>query len=98
MIKNQIKSQLLSNKYHGPYYHTFVEQTVVGAASAYQVLQAWQRHEFTDSYTPSLSTVFSHLRSKSTFISVTHFTLSATKATICLGIKKSILSAVSVPF
>lgn len=38
MIKSQIKSLLLSNKYRRSYYQLFVEKPVVGAE--YQVLQA----------------------------------------------------------
>lgn len=85
MIKSQIKSQLLSNKYHGSDYHTFVQEPVVGAAYVYPVQQAWQRHECTESYILSVRYVFS-LRSKSTFISVIHIILSERNATIWVGI------------
>lgn len=85
MIKSQITSQLLSNKYHGSYYHTFVEEPVAGAASVYQVQQAWQRHECTETNSFYTRYVFS-LRSNSTLMSVIHIILSETNATIWVWI------------
>lgn len=73
MTKSQIKSQLLSNKYHGSYYHTFVEEPVAGAASVYQVQQAWQRHECTVSNSFYVLATSSHWGQKA--LSCRSFTL-----------------------
>lgn len=48
IIKSQIKSPLLRNKYDSVSYHTFIQQPVAGAASVYQVRQATTAQDPTD--------------------------------------------------
>lgn len=86
LIKSQIKSMLLSNKYDNVSYHTFIQQAVAGAASVYQVRQALERPRLHKILQLICSSWFSTVKSESSFMSVLWFIWTKGKTIMHCGI------------
>lgn len=92
IIKSQIKSALLSNKYDSVCHHMCIQQPVAGAASVYQV---WQALECLHKILQLIcSSCVPTVKCESSLISVLRFIWTKGKIIMNCGI----FLAVSVPF